>query len=474
MQYWKPADGLSVGDAMPFTWGDTYHLVYLVDEGHHSKFHGLGGHIWAHASTKDLVHWEPHPLAVPLGEPGTYDQYGICTGSVFEHEGTFTAFYATRTLDSGALTDPDRKVTERVCVSTSQDAIHFTKSPENPILSPPRGYRPRDWRDPFVFREEATGEFHMLISACLEPAPIADRGGCLAHYVSPDLKCWEHREPFLVPGLVGVPECPDYFFWNGWYYLTFLIGGWARYRMSREPFGPWLCPPVDTYDGPGVNAMKTAAFGPERRIGAGFLAWNRDSRDDGPRQYAGNLVFREILQHRDGTLGSRFPAEMVPAAGPAMMPAFQALNPGVECGEPGAVRLSRHDGLAVACCDGVPVDARVTLRVMPHAAPAHFGVCVRGAGDYESGYELRLSPRERRARLSRLGMGANAVEDAGFTGLGEPLTLELVLHDDIVDVCIAGRRCLIRRCPELKGEQLFLFCENGDVSFEGIEVRPGG
>ena len=103
-----------------------------------------------------------------------------------------------------------------------------------------------------------------------------------------------------------MPECPDYFEWNGWYYLTFLQGGWARYRMSREPLGPWTCPAVDTYDGPGVFAMKTAAFGEGRRIGAGFVPWRQEGRDDGGQQYAGNLVFRELIQHPDGTLGSRF------------------------------------------------------------------------------------------------------------------------------------------------------------------------
>ena len=42
----------------------------------------------------------------------------------------------------------------------------------------------------------------------------------------------------------------------------------------------------------------------------------------------------------------------------------------------------------------------------------------------------------------------------------------------IVDVCIDGRRCLIDRCPELKGERLFFFCQNGQVRFESIRVRP--
>ena len=41
MQYWKPEEPYSIGDAMPFWWQGTYHLFYLVDEGHHSRFHWL-------------------------------------------------------------------------------------------------------------------------------------------------------------------------------------------------------------------------------------------------------------------------------------------------------------------------------------------------------------------------------------------------------------------------------------------------
>jgi hypothetical protein len=37
---------------------------------------------------------------------------------------------------------------------------------------------------------------------------------------------------------------------------------------------------------------------------------------------------------------------------------------------------------------------------------------------------------------------------------------------------VADRRCLIRRFPELRGERLFFFCENGDVVFDQIRVTP--
>ena len=41
-------------------WKGRYHLMYIVQT---SK-----GHCWAHISSKDLVHWRHHPLALEPGE----------------------------------------------------------------------------------------------------------------------------------------------------------------------------------------------------------------------------------------------------------------------------------------------------------------------------------------------------------------------------------------------------------------------
>ena len=51
----------------------------------------------------------------------------------------------------------------------------------------------------------------MLVTAKLANYLIENRGGCLAHLTSNDLQNWKVVEPFLVPGELTVPECPDYF-----------------------------------------------------------------------------------------------------------------------------------------------------------------------------------------------------------------------------------------------------------------------
>lgn len=294
-QYWRPRGfNVNVGDCMPF-WDEAQQrlrVFYLLDRRNHASMWGCGGHQWAQISTTNLTQWMEHPLALAI-EADTAGS--ICTGSVFFHDGVYHAFYVVRMADRSPAP---------LCVATSCDGVHFTKASALVRLVAP--YDAQASRDPVVFRDAATGLFHMLATTALvDPAQPARSEGCLAQLVSRDLRHWEQREPFYVPGGADHPECPDYFAWNGWYYLLFSLQGVARYRLSRQPFGPWLTPPVDTLDGPQMRVMKTGAYHGNRRIGVVFVP-------DRPNGYAGVIVFREIIQHPDGTLTTAWPAELTP------------------------------------------------------------------------------------------------------------------------------------------------------------------
>ncbi|HET6485610.1 MAG TPA: hypothetical protein VFH83_04275, partial [Spirochaetia bacterium] len=226
VQYRYDRGGGFVGDCLPFFHEGTYHFYHLFDRRHHGSKFGLGAHQWAHSSSRDLVHWQHHPLAIPITEER---EGSVCTGSMFFHDGTWYGFYATRL--------PDRS--EHLSLATSGDGIHFTKTEPNPFASPKPPYRHGPFRDPHVFRDEKTGLFHMMVTAELERPAVPGRGGCLAHLVSRDLRHWEQEEPFLVTGYGDQPECSELYLWRGWYYLVFSHYGLAHYRMARSPFGPW-------------------------------------------------------------------------------------------------------------------------------------------------------------------------------------------------------------------------------------------
>jgi hypothetical protein len=61
---------------------------------------------------------------------------------------------------------------------------------------------------------------------------------------------------------------------------------------------------------------------------------------------------------------------------------------------------------------------------------------------------------------------------APVTGLDAPFTLEIILKEDLIDLCLNERYCLINRCPETNGELLTFFCHAGSLLLEEITVRP--
>jgi hypothetical protein len=432
LQYYKPDGDRNVGDCMPFFHDGVFRLFYLLDEGHHKALGGLGGHQWCQAQSTDLVHWEHLPMALPITAAW---EGSICTGSVLFHEGTYYAYYATRKPD----------FTQHLGLAVSEDGIRFRKTDPNP----------------FAFRDE-DGRFHLLVSASLETYAVPERGGCLAHLVSSDLSNWEVQQPFLMPGLHNVPECADHFFWRGWYYLIFSNDGIARYRMSRNAFGPWEKPVQDVLDGPASRVMKTAPFHGDRRIGVAWIGCRRDGEDKGSFLFGGSVLFRELVQESDGSLGTAFPPEMTPT-GRACVCAPVAVVGDVAVGER-RVLLGNPEGLAAARCSELPRDVRLTMRVVPRTATGSFGLRLCVGDTFESGYELVFSPGDRTVRLA--GQTLAAVD-----GLDAEFSLEVVLAGELVDVCVAGKRTVVDRWPQRRGRALVLFGQNASVEVEGLGVE---
>ncbi|HPP11985.1 MAG TPA: hypothetical protein PKW42_04560, partial [bacterium] len=396
----------------------------------------LGGHQWAQLSTTDLVHWQQHPLAVAITEDW---EGSICTGSVFYHQGRYHAFYATRKTDR----------TQHLSHAVSPDGVHFEKARPNPFLSPPAGFSPYHFRDPFVFESEP-GRFQMLVTAMLEK-PYSSGQGCLLRLSSCDLWSWQVEEPFFIPEEVIVPECPDYFFWNGYYYLLCGLNLTTRYRFSRHPFGPWVKPGVDCPGSRLEAVMKTAAFGPGRRLGVAWVGTRAGNKNDGQLQWGGQLLFRELVHNPDGTLGTRFVPEMLPLYSGSGFPGQ------------GPVRLSAEKGPAEVCWHPLSENYSFRCQVIPQGKAARFGFGLRCQEKMASGCPLVFD-----LATSSMSLGQERLEKVALT---EPFFLHILLTGDLFDVEIAGKRCLINRCPETRGNCLLFFAEREGVSFENIEVK---
>jgi hypothetical protein len=102
-------------------------------------------------------------------------------------------------------------------------------------------------------------------------------------------------------------DCPCLFEWNGRYYL---FQGFKKFAYSPtgEPgtFVDWSDTGLAPYEG--LSVPMVAPFGANRRIMVGWLKHIYG--------WGGWLVFRELVQNSDGTLGTKWVPEIIPPTPP--------------------------------------------------------------------------------------------------------------------------------------------------------------
>lgn len=435
-----PGHNTGVGDCMPFARDGRYCLYYLFDRRGHASKKGLGAHQWAQISSADLKTWTIHPMSVGITEQW---EGSICTGSLIQKDGKTYAFYAVRMSDSSPA---------RMTWAVSDDGVHFTKSGRYFALTEP--YEPVSARDPMVFLG-ADGQYHMLVTTNLVNA---DRfGGCLAHLTSPDLTEWTQHGPFIVPGYSDQPECSDYFEWNGWYYLVFSNFAIARYRMSRNPFGPWIRPENDALDAFEVQVPKTAAFG-DRRLSTGFLGRR-------PRTYAGNAVTHELFQRSDGTLGIKQPEEILP--------------PVKDLCRPDDIAIDAGQNRAAAALPEMPGDFRLKAKLKIGSSSTLAGMILtfkndNGHGDHS--YRIELDPAARSVVIARpredfgRGSGRDLLRNIDLSG---EVSIDLMVNGSILDLILSDGRVMTMRLDECacEGSVIEFYAIGGALTASEVELQ---
>ena len=270
---WYPGNGVFVGDCMPYRRGEEYHVLYLKDRHHHGSKWGLGAHQWEHISTKDFKTWAIHPMAVPITDAS---EGSICTGSWIKHGDKEYLYYTVR-MGRG-IPAPIRR-------SVSTDGFHFEKDPDFGFTISKR-YHQASARDPKMIKG-MDGLYHMLLTTSL----AEENKGCLAHYVSKDMETWEEfGDPIYVSSDATQPECPDYFFYNGKYYLIFSLKGKAHYMISDKPFADFVMPNAPII--PCSSVPKGAEWN-GKLIFTGFR---------GIGGYGGSMTFKAATSDKNGEL----------------------------------------------------------------------------------------------------------------------------------------------------------------------------
>lgn len=452
MQYFKPKGNLFVGDCIPFYHNKTYYLYWLLDSAHHAALNGLGGHQWVLSTSTDLITWKHHPIVLGIDEDW---EKSICTGSVVYANNQFYAFYATRLINA------EGKVNEQLSYAISKDGIHFKKQKPNPFYTSAPGYSKRDFRDPKVI-VDSTGNFHLFVSSSFDSS-INRADGAMVHLVSKDLKKWDVKQPLII-NQQDVPECPDYFFWKGWYYLIYGRGGNTFYLKSREPYGPWEYPSSQALDEDWSNVVKTAEFTNGRRIAAGWIPSKNENKDNGHERFGGNIVLREVIQLEDGSLATKFAPETVPQAGQpiALSPIKDSLTSKEGVND---FQISSPDGMGSFYFENVPQNVKIHLEIEPLGELEEYGLFVRAADKTRKGYQIALTPNDRTARLHNTLIKA-------VQGLNNTVSVDVIIKDDIIDVCIGNKRCVVNRLPEQKGSQLWLYTKHGSARFRNVTISP--
>ena len=263
IQYWTP-DGHDawVGDVAPGFFGGRLHLFYLFDRRHHGSKGGAGGHSFAHLSTPDLVHWDEHPVAVPVEQ--WWETVG--TGTPFVLEGRLCLAYGLHT----ERLSKDPALPAGATYAVSEDGVRFRKTGRivHPTRNPTIVNRPDG-------RLGLAAGYDGQSGLWTAPRPEGP---------------WTLRDATLPTS----GDCPCPFEWRGHHYVLQGFGGFAH-SATGEPgsWEDWAAAGLAPYDGLAVPMV--APFGADRRILAGWLGFHDEA------WWGGWLVLRELVQFPDGT-----------------------------------------------------------------------------------------------------------------------------------------------------------------------------
>ena len=171
-----------------------YHLFFQ----HNPESDQWGNMSWGHATSKDLIHWDEHPVAIPYT-----DTHAIFSGSAVVDYFNTTGFGSVENPAMVAIftdhTHDGSRQAQSLAYSVDE-GMTWTRYEGNPVLD----LEMKDFRDPKVVWNTVNEAWVMSV---VKPQEFT-----VAFYQSRDLKSWELLSQFSNKnGTDGVWECPDLF-----------------------------------------------------------------------------------------------------------------------------------------------------------------------------------------------------------------------------------------------------------------------
>lgn len=228
----------------PHEWRDQqslYHMFYLqAPRSLHDPDLRHGMATVGHAVSLDLRHWQYYGTALEAGQPGSWDDRAIWTGSVTIRDGLAYMFYT-------GISYAEQAPVQRIGLAISSDLAHWVRHPDNPLLEVDiRWYEPQSadqrevktWRDPYVVYASDEQVYYMFLSARINKGSHDGRA-VIGLARSVNLLSWEMLPPVSIPGDFTEMEVPQVVPLNGRYYLLFCASRHAAARLSRTNGNLW-------------------------------------------------------------------------------------------------------------------------------------------------------------------------------------------------------------------------------------------
>ncbi|KAM0553300.1 hypothetical protein ACHAPJ_007313 [Fusarium lateritium] len=316
--YSRVSPAQAAADAIPLLVDDTYHLFHLTTPPYTKHHPPRLRSTWWRLQSKDLVNWsrDTEPTLKPGSHETDPDADGVWTGAaVFGPSGKMNILYTGYNLSKGG-----KQVILRI-EADDRHGQHFRgKAKEIAFNGDGRAkLEDIDFRDPYVFYNEAESRYWMILASRLAEGPYWSRG-CVALLTSRDLDTWTFEpDPLYSPNDMFCPECPELFTLpNGKWYLVYSRfhgpNAGTVYRVSDSPYGPFRIPLDDSHgrlDGRRWYAAKSCpkSGDPSKRI---YFGWLGDYVDEESKWlWGGDLgIPRQVSADENGYLR----VEVVPEA----------------------------------------------------------------------------------------------------------------------------------------------------------------
>src|SRR5271170_5723373 len=184
----------------PIFWKGKYHMFFQYNP----SAAVWGDMHWAHAVSPDMIHWKHLPVAL-APTPGGPDQDGCFSGSAVDDRGVATFIYtgvSSATPEEATLRDGKHDFREVQLLASSTDAeLRSWSKLAQPVLEPPADPLLTGFRDPFLWKEDAT--WYLGVGSGQRK-----KGGRVLVYRSRDLRNWEYVS-VLASGAPNGKETPD-------------------------------------------------------------------------------------------------------------------------------------------------------------------------------------------------------------------------------------------------------------------------